>query len=120
MAINFVDKKYYFCGGHTLIKNEVDIDINDLQSLDNKEMLLSILHNSRHVYQKCVCDLYLRASKEEKALLLFSGVDEWCSGLYKFSYGTLDEPVISSGAEFDAYDYSFKEVDEYLNELNNP
>ena len=91
-----------------------------MESLNNEDMLLSVLHEAKHVYQKCICDLYLHASDEEKALHLFFGVDDWCEGFYKFTYGTLDEPVIKSDTEYDAYLYARNVIDDYLLEPNNP
>ncbi|MCR4961639.1 MAG: hypothetical protein K6A74_09305 [Lachnospiraceae bacterium] len=97
-----------------------EIVINNAMLLydDNVTNLRCGIHEARHVYQHCICDIYRSLSDSEKELLCFSGVAKWVEELETDvdSYENYDEYKERS-IETDATYFSYTEASEYYEEL---
>lgn len=101
----------------TLSINKKPIQDGTLPGGSSDELLRTVLHECRHVYQILLADCYYGISPSQRSLHAFSDVGEWIENLkdYKSGDGTVDEQIEyqSQAIEQDAEEYSRREAFRY-------
>lgn len=121
VEIQFVDleeDKNTLAGYYTRDKHQISFNNYALKEYGNEQNLQTALHEVRHVYQGCMCDIYIRLSDEEKALDAFYGVDKWCDDFDNYKEKQKNEWSYQyMSVERDARLYAQKEADVYVSEI---
>lgn len=121
VEIKFVDMeedKNTLAGYYSRSKHRITFNNYALKEQSNEENLKTALHEVRHAYQDCMCNIYKHLSDEEKALYTFYGVDNWCRDLENYGENSQDEAsYYSLSLERDARSYAKEEAEVYISEI---
>lgn len=80
--------------------------------------LVCALHEVRHAYQAALSKTYLRLSPEERNMLCYYGVNEWCENFN--NYYSPEEgyhEYYTEALEVDARDFSYQEAHAYIEQI---
>lgn len=98
----------------TIYINRKPIQDGNLPGGTADELLRTVLHECRHVYQILLSECYYEISPSQRNLYAFYDVGEWVDNLknYKSSDGTIEGQIEyqSQAIELDAEEYSRKEA----------
>ncbi len=107
----------------TISINKKPIQDGTLPGGSSDELLKTVLHECRHVYQILLVECYYGISPSQRSLHAFSDVGEWIENLkdYKSGDGTIDEQIEyqSQAIEQDAEEYSRREAFMYYWSIND-
>lgn len=90
----------------------------------NEEIMNICLHESRHVYQHMLVELYIKATPEQRNLIAFTGngVANWVENYKDYHSSTDDEEgfmkYYQQPIEVDARNYAEKAIKEYFVEID--
>lgn len=108
-------------------EHKITIDIEHLKSSDSKEVLKTLLHECRHIYDRMCVDLYNQIDDGYKNMLMFCKVADFKEDFSNYTSGA-EKPLeyYFQPVEISARQYSetavieyFKYIDKYLQKNNN-
>ena len=119
IEITFLDEKRDTILGHYNAKEKsINISPKCLMEEGCYGNLNAALHEVRHAYQHCICEIYMRASDKEKALFAFDGVGQWCLDLANYEEAQEDyDTYYCLSVEKDARKYAETEAETYVHEI---
>ncbi len=113
-------------GSYIAEEHRIIINIEHLKSSDSKEVLQTLLHECRHVYDRMCVDLYNQIDDDYKNMLMFQIIADYKEEFDNYSDGSDNiSEYYSQAVEKSARRYSalatfeyFEYIDEYLGKSN--
>lgn len=100
-------------------EHRITIDIEHLKSSDSKEVLRTLLHECRHVYDRMCVELYNQIDDDYKNMLLFYEISEFRDDFNNYTDGD-EDPMgyYFQSVEISAREYSELATIEYFECIN--
>lgn len=114
-------------GSYIAEEHRIIINIEHLKSSDSRDVLQTLLHECRHVYDRMCVDLYNQIDDDYKNMLMFQNVADFKKEFANYSDGSNDiSEYYSQAVEKSARTYSalatveyFEYINDYLGKSNN-
>ncbi len=114
-------------GCYNANEHRITIDIEHLKSSDSKDVLRTLLHECRHVYDRMCVELYNQIDDDYKNMLMFYEISEFKDDFNNYTDGD-EDPMgyYFQSVEISAREYSelatieyFNYIDKYLKQSYN-
>lgn len=112
------DMEYEMKGYYSHYEHKIFVNNQALQKDGGLDAMITVLHEMRHVYQQCMCDAFAKLSPQERNLIAFQGIEDWCRNFNE--YADCNESYMlyyCQAVEEDARNSSYDSAQEYLKEI---
>lgn len=106
-------------GCYNANEHRITIDIEHLKSSDSKDVLRTLLHECRHVYDRMCVELYNQIDDDYKNMLMFYEISEFRDDFNNYTDGDVDPMgYYFQSVEISAREYSELATIEYFECIN--